>query len=1573
MKVSFFTSALSKFFAAFVITAMVLTIVPARRAFAATLTVTTASSLTAADGQCSLREAIINANNDAATQADCVAGTGNDTIVFNIASASPTITLAAALPTITDVDGLTINGTNLNAAGGTVTISGNNAVRIVSITGPSTLQNLILTNGAVDGNGGAINNTGNLTVNNVTFSSNQTITTNTRNGGAIFHNTGSLSITNSTFSGNSTQSSGGAIYIAGGVGPFSINGSTFTNNSALNGAGGAIFQPGGTTLTLGDSSGNTFSNNSALTGGGAIRQGGNITIGNSANSFSSNSSGASGGAMDVVSGTLTITNASFTSNSAVTGGAIHSFSPTLLTVTNSTFNGNSASDDGGAFYLNNTGSNISISGSTFTSNSAMDDAGAIYNDGAPFVVTTSTFQANTAGAGGAATGQSDGGAIRITSNSVSASSLISLSTFVGNSINMNGDFSVHGGAIVNDGTLSIANSTFSGNSLTKTTSGAGSTFGGAVYSNGNTTIHNVTFSGNSVSESGSGTASGGSIYASGVGILTIANSIVSGGTENSVPGNCGGPITNGGNNIDFNGGDCVFAITANPNLGSLTGSPSYFPLGSGSSAIDAGSNAICATATTTNNQSQNGVTRPQDGNNDGTLTCDIGSYEAPDTAPTVVSITRVDPNPTNLASVQFTVTFSEPVTGGDASNFALTTTGVSGASITNVSAGPGTTRTVTVDTGIGDGTIRLDMVNSTGVADGGGNAVSNVPFTSGETYTIDKTGPTVTIDQAAGQSDPTNTSPIDFTVVFSEAVTGFDATDISFAGSTVGGTLSAVVSGGPTTYTVSVSGMTSPGTVVASVVAGAVTDTLGNNSSASTSTDNTVTYDASAPTVTIDQAAGQNDPTNASPIDFTVVFSEPVTGFDAADLDFTGSTVGGALAATVTGGPSTYTVSISGMTSDGTIVVSVMAGAASDSTGNSSSASTSTDNVVTYDITSPTVAIDQAAGQSDPTSTSPIDFTVVFSEAVTGFDPTDISFSGSTAGGTLSAVISGGPSTYTVSVSGMSSPGTVVASVIAGGATDLAGNNNSASTSTDNTVTYDATTPTVTINQAAGQSDPTNNSPINFTVVFSETVTGFATGDVTLSGTAGATTATVTEIAPNDGTTYNVAVSGMTTDGTVIATIGAGVAVDITKNPNGASTSTDNTITYNTGLPDTTIDSNPPNPSNSANADFTFSSPDVDVVGFECQLDGGGFAACTTPLSYTSLSAGSHTFDVRAVDAANNVDPTPASYTWTIDLGFPTVAGSTPANNATITPGPIQITVTFSEDVKHDGSAGAANTLANYLLVEEGVNHAFDTVSCKAGPIADDTLMAIDTVTYNNNGGGGPYVATLNVNGGVRLPAGTYQLYVCGTTSIEDLSSNKLNNGLSDTLITFRVSASQSNPAKKPHTTVLPVTGFPMNQVTELPIQPSSKVYAATDLVLEIPSLGLKTSIVGVPQIKDGWDITWLNKSAGWLNGSAFPTWSGNSVLTGHVWDALNQPGPFVHLKDLKYGDQIKIHAFGQVYIFQVTESAQILPSDTTTVFKHADQPVLTLVTCEDYQTSSQTYASRRMVRAVLVRVLNEK
>ncbi|MEG3929439.1 putative Ig domain-containing protein, partial [Microcoleus sp. T3_D1] len=104
----------------------------------------------------------------------------------------------------------------------------------------------------------------------------------------------------------------------------------------------------------------------------------------------------------------------------------------------------------------------------------------------------------------------------------------------------------------------------------------------------------------------------------------------------------------------------------------------------------------------------------------------------------------------------------------------------------------------------------------------------------------------------------------------------------------------------------------------------------------------------------------------------------------------------------------------------------------------------------------------------------------------------------------------------------------------------------------------DGIAPTVTINQGSSQADPTANTLINYTVQFSEPVTGFDKTKVTLSGTAGPTTTEVT----GGGTTYNVAVSGMTQAGTAIASINANAVTDLAGNPNTASTSTDNQVTF---------------------------------------------------------------------------------------------------------------------------------------------------------------------------------------------------------------------------------------------------------------------------------------------------------------------------------------------------------------------------------------------------------------------------
>src|SRR5258706_799970 len=96
----------------------------------------------------------------------------------------------------------------------------------------------------------------------------------------------------------------------------------------------------------------------------------------------------------------------------------------------------------------------------------------------------------------------------------------------------------------------------------------------------------------------------------------------------------------------------------------------------------------------------------------------------------------------------------------------------------------------------------------------------------------------------------------------------------------------------------------------------------------------------------------------------------------------------------------------------------------------------------------------------------------------------------------------------------------------------------------------------------------------------------------------------------------------------------------------------------------------------------------------------------------------------------------------------------------------------------------------------------------------------------------------------------------------------------------------------------IPKTGFAPNRITSPPAQPANRAYAKlSDLWLEIPALKVKTDIVGVPESPNGWDVGWLGNSAGWLNGTAFPSWEGDSVVTGHVTNANGLPGPFANLK----------------------------------------------------------------------------
>jgi hypothetical protein len=199
------------------------------------------------------------------------------------------------------------------------------------------------------------------------------------------------------------------------------------------------------------------------------------------------------------------------------------------------------------------------------------------------------------------------------------------------------------------------------------------------------------------------------------------------------------------------------------------------------------------------------------------------SFTIPQSFPTVQSIVRppLALNPTNANIVNFVVTFSQVVTGVDAGDFTLSTTGVSGAGIIGV-AGSGQTYTVTVGTGSGTGTVQLNLIDNDTIKNNlntplGGTGIGNGSFTTGETYKIDKTPPTVVSSKRAN-ANPSVASSVGFTVTFSENVTGVDATDFTLTNSGVSGAFISGVSGTGSIYTVIVNTGIDNGSIQLNVV-----------------------------------------------------------------------------------------------------------------------------------------------------------------------------------------------------------------------------------------------------------------------------------------------------------------------------------------------------------------------------------------------------------------------------------------------------------------------------------------------------------------------------------------------------------------------------------------------------------------------------------------------------------------------------------------------------------------------------------------------------------------------------------
>jgi LPXTG-site transpeptidase (sortase) family protein len=365
-------------------------------------------------------------------------------------------------------------------------------------------------------------------------------------------------------------------------------------------------------------------------------------------------------------------------------------------------------------------------------------------------------------------------------------------------------------------------------------------------------------------------------------------------------------------------------------------------------------------------------------------------------------------------------------------------------------------------------------------------------------------------------------------------------------------------------------------------------------------------------------------------------------------------------------------------------------------------------------------------------------------------------------------------------------------------------------------------------------------------------------------------------------------------------------------------------------------------------------------------------------LGVTALPDGAYTLTVlgRIEDTLGAPIGTDFVRHFVVDSGNPyhtnivTIQGNRViTNGATINVRFSNIDITFNEDLSNASGGASIDDVTNplnYLLLQTGPNAAYETADCQTFaangnlPLGDDLRIPTGPVDYASNGGAGPFIATVQLNGGTALANGAYRLLICGTTSILDLAGNTLNGG-TDSQVNFNVLVLDSVRSN-------PKTGFAPGVFTVLPEQPAEKMYADLgNLWIEIPALKLKTSITGVPLAEGGWDVTWLNRQVGWLEGTAYPTWEGNTVLTAHGYTADGNAGPFALLQYLKYGDTLIIHLDGMKYTYAVRTNLLIKPDDTRWLTRHETLDWVTLITCQQYDDKTGSYRYRRVVRAVLI------
>ena len=422
-------------------------------------------------------------------------------------------------------------------------------------------------------------------------------------------------------------------------------------------------------------------------------------------------------------------------------------------------------------------------------------------------------------------------------------------------------------------------------------------------------------------------------------------------------------------------------------------------------------------------------------------------------------------------------------------------------------------------------------------------------------------------------------------------------------------------------------------------------------------------------------------------VSYSLDFSEPITGLTSSDFTTSGTATG--CVATSTMMSATSAVVEAECSSDGTVSVNLAAGTATDYAGNLVTSASSSSSV-TLDTTAPTATI---TSPTSPAGTLNPVFRIDFNESVRGIASGDFSVTGTALPCTIVPSATSGTSIDITTQ--CSSAGTVTLTLISSRVSDFANNSGPSASVVSTQVTIDTSYPTSTI---TSPSTPRSSRTLSYGVVFNQSVTGFATADVSNVGTASCSTTSVT----GSGTTYTVVLT-CTTDGTAIMRIAASsVTGSLGAGPTVAENAT--TVTIDATGP-TAAWSTPTSPVGSHTASFNIIFNEDATIGAGDVTSSGTAAGCGTPsasggptswsVSVTCTGDGTVALTLGAgsvTDSLSNSGPTSSttSSSVTLDTTAPTVLLSTTATTLGIAP--FDISVVFSESITGLDGADFSNT-----------------------------------------------------------------------------------------------------------------------------------------------------------------------------------------------------------------------------------------------------------------------------------------